>query len=393
MIQNQWGNKIMSNAAEKLNGHKEDRPMPRVISKEKPMTIKAFEQAEMRGHEQVAYFNFPHVGLKAIVGIHNTVLGPSLGGCRMRVYESEDQALDDALRLSEGMTYKSSLAGLNLGGGKAVLMIDPSKQIDREALFAQFAHCLNRLNGTYITAEDMGTCVDDIMMMRKITKYAAGFAKEEGGSGDPSPWTALGVFRAILAAVERKYGSKDLTGKRVTVQGAGHVGMYLLDHLTKAGAKCIVTDTSDAALASAKESFDIEVVGLDQIYDVDCDIYAPCAIGQTVNHDTIGRLKCDIIAGAANNILIDSSMHAEIDQRNMMYCPDFAINSGGVISVGAEYNPGGWNEGWVSEKVNAIYDTTHRILEESEKRGRFPEIVAVELAKERVAAAQDRAIQ
>ncbi len=349
-----------------------------------------FDQVAKRGHEQVAFFNFPEVGLKAIIGIHDTTLGPALGGCRLRLYTDEAQALDDVLRLSEGMTYKSSLAGLNLGGGKSVLIADPAMKEGRKEMFIKFAECLNRLNGYYITAEDMGTSVADVMTMRTKTKYAAGFSRDEGGSGDPSPWTALGCYQAILAACERRYGSKDLNGKSVTVQGAGHVGMYLIGHLVKAGAKVTTCDTNKAAVEEAKSKFDCKAVSVDEIYDIQANIYAPCAIGQTVNPSTITRLKCDIIAGAANNQLLDSSMYAQIEKRGIMYCPDFAINSGGVISVGAEYNDGGWKESWVTEKVNAIFNTTQRILDESEKRKKFPEVVAVELAKERVKAAREK---
>jgi leucine dehydrogenase len=367
------------------------RFMSRVIIEDESMESRGvFDQVGKRGHEQVAFFNFPEVGLKAIIGIHDTTLGPALGGCRLRLYTDEAQALDDVLRLSEGMTYKSSLAGLNLGGGKSVLIADPQMKEGRKEMFLRFAECLNRLNGYYITAEDMGTSVSDVMTMRTITKYAAGFAMDQGGSGDPSPWTALGNFRAIEAACERKYGSKNLTGKTVTVQGAGHVGMYLIEHLVKAGATVVTCDVNKAAVEDARSKFNVQAVSVDEIYDIKADIYAPCAIGQTVNPSTIGRLKCDIIAGAANNQLLDSSMYAQIEKRGIMYCPDFAINSGGVISVGAEYNPGGWNKAWVTEKVDAIYQTTQTILNESEKRKKFPEVVAIELAKERIKTTREK---
>ncbi|MCB0318948.1 MAG: Glu/Leu/Phe/Val dehydrogenase, partial [Bdellovibrionales bacterium] len=254
------------------------------------MNIKLFDEIEKRGHEQLVFFHYPKVGLKALVGIHSTALGPALGGCRMRLYEDESQAIDDVLRLSEGMTYKSSIAGLDLGGGKSCLIVDPNLEQGRRELFLQFGQCLNDLDGRYITAEDMGTSVQDVMWMREITKYAAGYAREEGGSGDPSPWTARGVFKSILAACERRYGSADLKGKRVTLQGVGHVGMYLLEMLKNEGAHVIVTDTNKESLTEANTKYEAEVVGLNEIYDVDCDIYAPCAIGQTVNPDTVNRL-------------------------------------------------------------------------------------------------------
>lgn len=354
------------------------------------MDVKVLAEAQKRGHEQVVFFHYPRVGLKAIVAIHNTVLGPALGGCRMRMYENESQAIDDVMRLSEGMTYKSSMAGLDLGGGKAILFADPAMSEGRREMFLKFAECLNNLNGRYITAEDMGTSVEDVMVMREATKFAAGYSTEKGGSGDPSPWTARGVFQAMQAACERKYGSKDLKGKMVTVQGVGHVGMYLLEILKEAGAKFAVCDTNDARLRAAKDKFGAQVVSTDEIYDLECNIYAPCAVGQTVNPQTIKRLKCDIIAGAANNQLLDSSLYAPILEKNILYCPDFVINSGGVISVGAEYIEGGWNRNWVTQKVTAIYNTTHRVLDESERRKKFPETVAVELAKERIKEAEER---
>lgn len=354
------------------------------------MNVQVLAEAQKRGHEQVVFFNYPNVGLRAIVAIHNTVLGPALGGCRLRMYENESQALDDVMRLSEGMTYKSSLAGLDLGGGKSVLVADPKMTAGRREMFLKFAECLNNLNGRYITAEDMGTSVADVMIMREISKFAAGFAQDKGGSGDPSPFTARGVFQAMLAACERRYGSKDLKGKHVTVQGVGHVGLFLVEMLKEAGAKITVCDTNEAALREAKDKFGVTVVSTDAIYDVDAQIYSPCAIGQTVNPQTIGRLKCDIICGGANNQLLDSSMYAPITERKMIYCPDFVVNAGGVISVGAEYNQGGWNRTWVTQKVMNIFNTTLRVLDESDRRKRFPEVVAVELAKERIKETEER---
>lgn len=348
------------------------------------MDTKVLSEAQKRGHEQVCFFHYPQVGLKAIVAIHNTVLGPALGGCRMRVYENESQAIDDVMRLSEGMTYKSSLAGLDLGGGKSVLIADPAMAQGRRDLFLKFGECLNNLAGRYITAEDMGTSVADVMTMREVTKFAAGFALDKGGSGDPSPWTAKGVFQAMLAACERRYGSKDLKGKTVSVQGTGHVGMYLIELLKEAGAKIYACDTNEAALKVAKDKFGVEVVSTDAIYDVNAQIYSPSAIGQTVNPQTIKRLKCEIIVGAANNQLLDSSLYQMINDKKITYCPDFLVNAGGVISVGGEYIPGGWNKAWVTQKVMNIYNTTHKVLEQSERRNKFPEIVAVELAKERI---------
>ncbi|MCB0311184.1 MAG: Glu/Leu/Phe/Val dehydrogenase [Bdellovibrionales bacterium] len=352
--------------------------------------LKLVSEVEKRGHEQVTVFYYPQVGLKALVAIHNTVLGPSLGGCRMRIYTDETQALDDVLRLSEGMTYKSSIAGLDLGGGKSCILADPALDNGRRELFLQFAECLNHLNGRYITAEDMGTCVEDVMTMREVTKYAAGFAREKGGSGDPSPWTARGVFNSIQAACERKFGSADLSKRSVSLEGVGHVGMILLKMLREAGATVTVSDIHEQRLDEAHTKYGAECVGIEAIYDVDCDIYSPCAIGQTVNGETLKRLKCSIIAGGANNQLINSSVYETIESRNILYCPDFVINAGGVISVGGEYVEGGWSETWVTNKVKNISSTVHRILDEAEKRSKFPEVVAIELAKERIRETQEK---
>jgi len=354
------------------------------------MDAKVLKEAERRGHEQVTFFHYPKVGLKAIVAIHNTVLGPALGGCRMRLYEDEGNAIDDVMRLSEGMTYKSSLAGLDLGGGKSCIIADPFMTEGRRELFAQFAKCLNDLNGRYVTAEDMGTSVEDVTAMREITNFVVGHSLEKGGSGDPSPWTAKGVFHAIEAACERKFGSANLAERCVAVQGVGHVGIHLVRMLKEAGARVVVADTNEGTLKSIKSELEVEVVGIDQIYDAACDVYAPCAIGQTVNPETVSRLKCGIIAGAANNQLNDDKTYDLITRKGILYCPDFVINSGGVISVGAEYKKGGWDKEWVTSKVEGISKTIHRVLDKAEQSGTFPEVAAIALAKERISAAEKK---
>jgi leucine dehydrogenase len=357
------------------------------------MATDLFTAMKARGHEQVAVFHYPEAGLTALVGIHNTVLGPSLGGLRLRPYATFDEALEDVLRLSEGMTYKSSLAGLDLGGGKACIIADPNIQQGRKEMLLKFAECVESLSGRYITAEDMGITAADISLLRTKTKYAAGQPVNEGGSGDPSPWTARGVFLGMLAACESRWGTKDISGKKVLVEGAGHVGMYLLEDLAKAGAKCIVADISEQSAKKAHDKFGVEVIKPQSVFDVQCDIYAPCAIGQTINPNTIGKLKCEIIAGGANNQLTDSAMYAELDKRKITYCPDFALNAGGVISVYASYLPGGWNETWVKNKVERIADTITKIISESKKRNRFTEVVALELAKERIEHAREAKTQ
>lgn len=351
-------------------------------------------ECEARGHEQVVFFNYPEFGLKAIVGIHNTVLGPGLGGCRMRLYPNEAAAIDDVMRLSEGMTYKSALAGLPLGGGKACIIADPAMKEGREALFKKFGECLNYLMGRYITAEDMGTSVADMMVMKAVSKHVVGTDPKLGGAGDPSPWTAKGVFLSMQAAAERVFGEgRSLAGKRVAIQGVGHVGMYLLGHLTEAGADVTVTDTNAHNLKEASSKYGAKVVSPDAIYDVPCDIFAPCAVGQTINATTLPRLSCTIIAGAANNQLPDRSVYSAINEKGILYCPDFVINSGGVICVCAEVAARGQNTEWITAKVNDIYATTSKVLDEAARRDKFTEEVAVELAKEVINAAKNRVAQ
>jgi leucine dehydrogenase len=353
------------------------------------MTSTVLSDSAARGHEQVVFFNYPEVGLKAIVAIHNTVLGPGLGGCRMRLYDDESQALEDVLRLSEGMTYKSALAHLPLGGGKACIIADPKLTQGRELLFKKFGDCLNHIAGRYITAEDMGTSVGDMMWIKSQTNFVVGTDPAKGGAGDPSPWTARGVFLATKAAVERVFANEPvLRGKRVALQGVGHVGMHLLEFLVKEGATVTVCDTNDAALKEASSKYGAAVVATDAIYDVPSDIFSPCAIGQTVNPGTIARLSSKIIVGAANNQLSDRAVYGDIEKKGILYCPDFAVNSGGVICVGAERAPGGPNTAWIKEKVELIYNTTCQVLDQSKARGKFTEEVAVELAKERIAAAR-----
>jgi leucine dehydrogenase len=352
------------------------------------MTFQILSEIEKRQHEQVTEFFYPQVGLKMIVGIHSTALGPALGGCRMRLYDCEKQALDDVLRLSEGMTYKNSIAGLDLGGGKAVIIADSKMKAGRRELFLKAGECINNLGGRYLTAEDMGTSVADVMTMKENTEFVAGTALEDGGSGDPSPWTAEGVYHSIRAACERRYKSADLKGRHVVIQGAGHVGIYLTELLRNDGAEVTVADPDAAACEEAKAKHGADVVGVDAVYDVACDVFSPCAIGQTVNPDTISRLNCDIIAGAANNILTGPEMYNPINEKGILYCPDFVINSGGVISCAGGILPQGFDEGWVRDKVKAIYGTIHKVLDRAEEEDKFPEVVAIDLARERVESAQ-----
>lgn len=250
-------------------------------------------------HEQLVFCQDNATGLKAIIGIHNTTLGPALGGTRMWMYNNEAEAINDVLRLSRGMTYKNSLAGLNLGGGKAVIIGDSRTQ-KNEAFFRRFGKFVNSLGGKYITAEDVGISPQDMTWVNMETNHVAGLP---GKSGDPSPVTAYGVYVGMKAAAKAQYGSDSLSGKKVAVQGVGHVGQYLVEHLTKEGAEVYISDIHEATLKNVADKFGTKVVGLNDIYDLDMDIYAPCALGATINDETLSRLKCSIIAGAANNQL------------------------------------------------------------------------------------------
>ena len=347
------------------------------------MNTEVFSKIESRGHEHVSFFYCPKTKLKAIVAIHNTVLGPALGGCRMRLYENEEEALEDVLRLSEGMTYKNSVAGLALGGGKACIIADRDLKEGREELFARFAEYLNNLSGKYYTAEDMGTKPEDMQIVKNMSNYVVGFPEEEGGSGDPSPWTAKGVFQAIKAISEEKL-KKDLKDLKIAIQGIGNVGLGVAKYLRDVGAEVYGCDISSEALEKAKEELGVKIVDLNEIYGLDVDIFCPCAIGQTVNSETVSQMKAKVICGAANNQLSDNSVYGVLEEKDILYCPDFVVNAGGVISVGSEILPGGWQEDKVAEMVAGIYDTTLQVLDRAEKEERFTEEVALEIAKERI---------
>jgi leucine dehydrogenase len=283
-------------------------------------------------HENLLFFHDKETGLRGAIGIHDTTLGPSLGGCRIWHYQNETDAVWDVLRLSRGMTFKSAISGINLGGGKAVIISD-NKEQRTEKYWRKFGEFVEMLCGKYITAEDVGTSTREISYIMQKTKHVAGKPLEAGGTGDPSPFTAHGVFLGLKASAKEAFGSDDLAGKKIAVQGIGHVGKHLVGHLTKAGAKVTITDINQANLRVVANEYGAAVAGIDEIYDVDMDIYAPCALGATVNTDTIKRLKCAVIAGAANNQLADEQLHGQmLTERGIIYAPDFLINAGGVIN-------------------------------------------------------------
>lgn len=319
---------------------------------------------EKYDHEEVLFCFDRPTGLRAIIAIHDTTLGPALGGTRMWPYATEAEALHDVLRLSRGMTYKSSLAGLDLGGGKAVIIGDARTQ-KTEAMFRRFGQFVESLNGRYITAEDVGMSTTEMVNIQKETTNVAGLPEEMGGSGDPSPVTAYGVYCGMKAAAKTAYGSDDLNDRKVGIQGAGNVGKALVAYLVKEGAKVFLTDIHEEKLAAIKAEFPaITIVKSEDIYDLDMDIYSPCALGATVNDDTLKRLKCSVIAGAANNQLADEIIHGKaVMEKGILYAPDFLINAGGIINCAWERK--GYNHKAAMNQTAAIYDTAIRIFKAS----------------------------
>ena len=335
------------------------------------------------GHEQVVFCNDKTTGLKAIIAIHNTVLGPALGGTRLWDYASEQDALTDVLRLSRGMTFKASISGLNLGGGKAVIIGD-AKSVKSEALLRRFGKFVDSLKGKYITAEDVNMKTSDMEYIRMETAHVTGLPESMAGGGDPSPVTAYGVYMGMKASAKKVFGSDSLNGKRVAVQGVGQVGMHLVEYVAKEGAEIILTDLNPDKVKRIAQEFHARGVGQDDIYDVDCDIYAPCALGATVNDDTIGRLRCSIIAGAANNQLKDEVRHGYmLMDRSITHAPDFLINAGGLINVYHEYQ-GHYNRQRVLEQAGKIYDTCLSILTYAEGAKISSQEAAITLAEKRI---------
>lgn len=337
-----------------------------------------------QNHEQVCLYNDRLTGLLAIIAIHDTTLGPALGGCRMRSYLSVDEAFTDALRLAEGMTYKHALCGNELGGGKAVIVHESHFERGRKELLQGFGHAVETLKGKYITAEDMGTSVADMEVVREVTKHVSGFDPERGGGGDPSPWTAKGVFQGMRACLERTFGSPSFEGRHVAIQGIGHVGFFLAQLLTEAGARLTVTDTNPSRLEDLRAELGAEVVDPHEIVKTPCDIFAPCAVGGIITSQSAPRLRCKIIAGAANNQILGEGTEAILHNQNILYAPDFAINAGGAILCASEQQPGGFNPSWVNERVERIYKTIGQILDEAKERSEMPVDVAIRLAKERI---------
>ncbi len=342
-----------------------------------------FETLDTFGHEQVVFCHNKDAGLKAIIAIHNTVLGPALGGTRMWNYKSEEEALNDVLRLSRGMTYKNAVAGLNIGGGKAVIIGDPETD-KSEALFRAFGQFVESLGGRYITAEDVGVDVNDMEFVFRETEYVTGVHQVHGGSGDPSPFTAYGTLQGLMATLNRKYGDEEVGKYSYAVQGLGHVGMEFVKLLKERGAKIFVTDISQKLVDKAVNEYGAEAVGLEDIYDVDADVYSPCALGGTVNEQTLPRLKAKIICGAANNQLATNAIGDEVQQRGILYAPDYAVNAGGVMNVSLEID--GYNRERAMRMMRTIYHNLTRIYEISDRDGIPTYKAADRLAEERILA-------
>jgi len=356
------------------------------------MEIKELEKVEhagifgkltQLGHEQVVFCNDEATGLKAIIGIHNTVLGPALGGTRMWNYATEQEAVTDVLRLSRGMTFKAAISGLNLGGGKAVIIGD-AKTMKTEAFLRRFGKFVNSLNGKYITAEDVNMKTADMEYISMETKHVTGLPESVGGGGDPSPVTAYGTYLGMKASAKKVFGNDSLKGKKVAIQGVGQVGTHLLEYLAKENADVTITDINEDKVKSLAQKFGVKAVDMDDIYDLDIDIYAPCALGATLNDNTISRLKCHIIAGAANNQLKDEVKHGYmLIDRGITYAPDFLINAGGLINVYNEFL-GNYNRARVFEQAERIYDTCLNIFALAEKEKINTQEAAIRIAEKRI---------
>ncbi|WP_139489281.1 Leu/Phe/Val dehydrogenase [Brevibacillus dissolubilis] len=344
--------------------------------------MKIFDYLQKYDYEQVVFCQDETSGLKAIIAIHDTTLGPALGGTRMWTYASEEDAIIDALRLARGMTYKAAAAGLNLGGGKTVIIGDPKKDKSEE-LFRAFGRFIQGLNGRYITAEDVGTTVADMDLIHMETDFVTGVSPAFGSSGNPSPVTAYGVYKGMKAAAKLQYGTDDLSGKVVAVQGVGNVAYNLCKHLHEEGAHLIVTDINQDNVNRAVEDFGAKAVGVNEIFSVDCDIFAPCALGAIINDDTIPLLKARVIAGAANNQLKEERHGDIIHEKGIIYAPDYVINAGGLINVADELQ--GYNRERALKKVDTIYDSILKVYEISERDGVPSYVAADRMAEERIA--------
>ncbi|MEW6056032.1 MAG: Glu/Leu/Phe/Val dehydrogenase [Bdellovibrionota bacterium] len=347
--------------------------------------MKVFERIQQDGYEQVVFCNDRKTGLKAIISIHSSALGPGTGGCRMYPYATEEAALEDVLRLSKGMTYKASISGLKLGGAKAVIIGDPRTQKTPE-LLERFGEFVERQNGNYITAKDVGINGDDLKVVQSKTKHVLGIEGLVNSSGDPSPLTAWGVFNGMKAAARHVYGDASLKGKRIAIQGLGYVSYYLIRHLVEEGAKIVGADVDQSRITKCQNEFNIDIVSPDDILSQECDILSPSALGAVINAASIPRIKAKVIAGAANNQLATDADGFELFRRGIVYAPDYAINAGGLINIYHEL--GGYNSARAYDHVAGIYRTIEEILERSKREAIPPHRVADQIAEEKVALAK-----
>ncbi|CAH0335182.1 Leucine dehydrogenase [Flavobacterium sp. CECT 9288] len=341
-----------------------------------------FGQLSFDDHEQIVFCNDKDTGLKAIIGIHNSVMGPALGGTRMFNYANEWEALNDVLRLSRGMTFKAAITGLNIGGGKAVIIGDAKTQ-KNPALMRKFGEFVHSLSGRYITAEDVGMETADMDIVRDVTPYVTGISESRGGAGNPSPVTAYGVYLGMKAAAKQQFGTDVLSGKKVLVQGIGHVGETLVDYLTKEGAIVTIADINEEKLAEVGAKYNAEIYRGEDLYTADVDIYAPCAMGATLNDVTISKLKAKVVAGAANNQLADENIHgALLQEKGILYAPDFLINAGGIINVYAELAH--YDKAEIMRKTENIYNTTLEIFDYAIANGCTTHKAALTIAQNRI---------
>jgi leucine dehydrogenase len=344
--------------------------------------MKVFDMLAEMGHEQIMLCSDPGCGYRGIIAVHSTRLGPALGGTRFWTYADDEEAIVDALRLSRGMTYKNAVAGLRLGGGKSIIIGD-NKTKDREDVFRAHGRFVESLGGRYITAEDVGTSTKDMDFVHMETGHVAGLA---GKSGDPSPVTAHGVFRAVQASANRRWGSDSLEGKTVSIQGCGNVGRYLAGELHEAGARLVVSDIDPAKATKVAQATGAQIVEGDAIYSVAADIFSPCALGGILNDETIPLLKVEIVAGGANNQLLEERHGDALEKRGILYAPDYVANAGGVINVYGEVE--GWDAQRALDKADDIYDTVLRVFEIAEAY-KIPTYEAADrVAEQRLAAAR-----
>ncbi|MDZ4757994.1 MAG: Glu/Leu/Phe/Val dehydrogenase [Bacteroidota bacterium] len=354
-----------------------------VINQESVETkLNLFEGLKTYDHEQIVFCQDNATGLKAIIAIHNTVLGPGLGGTRMWAYNNEQDAINDVMRLSRGMTYKAALAGLNLGGAKAVIIGD-AKIHKTEALMRKFGRFVENLSGKYITAEDVGTTTLDMEHVRMETKHVVGLPKNMGGGGDPSPVTAYGVYMGMKASAKHAWGNDGLSGKTIAIQGIGKVGGHLIEYLTKEGAKIYVADINSEAVDHYVNKFGCIGVPTQDIIGLDVDVFAPCALGAVLNTENIEKLKCSVVCGAANNQLADEKVHGPmLVQKGIAYAPDYLVNAGGLINVYQEHN--GYVEERAMSATQKIYDICLAIHKKAADEGIHTQLAANSLAEKRV---------